>query len=439
MKSQISPFIKFWYRIPMAFFSFVHAADLHLDSPFAGITASAPHIQETMMQASFQAWRNLVDICLGEQVDFLLVAGDVFDWEDRSLRAQLAFRDGCAQLAKHGIQTFVVHGNHDPLQGRFAAIDWPEGVHIFGHANVETRMVEREGSPVAAVSGISYEVREEKRNLAAMFASREQTPGIFSIGLLHANLGGTTGHAPYAPCTMKDLTWGAIDYWALGHVHTRRIVSTEPHVVYPGNTQGRSFTEQGKRGAYVVHVQDGQVAGMDFRPVDAVRFLSVELPIGPYSTIDALVHGIVDALETQGNSHNGFPLVCRATLTGRGDLYGQLIKPTALDHILENVRDCFQGRDPFVRVESIKAKCQPAIDMESLLESDSILSMVLRDMEALSEAPQVLEEISKQALAPLFGHSVVGRALPPLDEDDLLEMLSHARRLCMDLLDWEDS
>ncbi|MBI9074697.1 MAG: DNA repair exonuclease [Desulfatibacillum sp.] len=423
----------------MTTFSFVHAADIHLDSPFAGITASAPHIRETLIQASFQAWRKLVEFCIDERTDFLLLAGDIFDWEDRSVRAQLAFRDGCARLADHGIQVFAVHGNHDPIQGRYAAVELTENVYVFGSNGPETRVVERQGSPMAAVSGISYQTREEKRNLASLFPARDSSPRLFSIGLVHANLGGATGHAPYAPCTMSDLVQASIDYWALGHVHQRRVVSEAPYVVYPGNIQGRSFIEQGERGVYLVHVRAGAVTDVDFRAMDAVRFLVLDISIEPHGSVDSLVQDMANAVYKALDDNGDRPLICRFTLSGRGALFSQLIKPGVVEQILDNVREYFQDKDPFVWLENIRTQCLPLADIMDLMESDGLLARVLRDMAEVEDSPLALSDLAEKVLSPLFGRRLVSGAIGKLAEKDIVDMLDKARNLCIDLLEQEDA
>ncbi|MCH8225243.1 MAG: DNA repair exonuclease, partial [Chloroflexi bacterium] len=111
---------------------FVHAADLHLDSPFSGLRSIVPEIAQTLHQATFNAYDNIIDLCIREQVDALLVAGDIFDGADRSLRAQLKFADGLNRLEAANIRSFICHGNHDPLDGWEAKITLPGGCHRFG-------------------------------------------------------------------------------------------------------------------------------------------------------------------------------------------------------------------------------------------------------------------------------------------------------------------
>ncbi|MCH7606795.1 MAG: DNA repair exonuclease, partial [Chloroflexi bacterium] len=249
---------------------FVHAADLHLDSPFSGLRSLAPEIAETLYQATFETYNKIIELCIEEQVDALLVAGDIFDSADRSLRAQLKFVEGLRRLEKAGIRSFICHGNHDPLDGWEAQLTFPEGCHRFG-PDVERVPVFKDEPDRAAVYGISYPHREVRQNLVPQFAAIE--PVAFSIGLLHANVDNNAGHDAYAPCTLKDLEDTGIDYWALGHVHTRQVLrQAGPTVVYPGNPQGRHPNEPAARGAYIVEVDDAGQVSLEFRAVDVVRW-----------------------------------------------------------------------------------------------------------------------------------------------------------------------
>jgi len=244
-------------------FSFVHAADLHLDSPFKGVTAESPAIAGSLHSATFDVYNSLIDLCIEKQVQFLLIAGDIYDGADRSLRAQLRFRDGLQRLADKNIQAFVVHGNHDPFKGHSRSIDWPEGIHVFSYRKVKSIPFKIDNSPLALISGISHENISITTNLAKKFESHD--PDLFQIGLLHCNVGKDTGHEAYAPCELQDLIKTGLDYWALGHVHERKILHKDPYVVYPGNTQGRNIREQNERGCYLIQVDDNnRVSNLHF-------------------------------------------------------------------------------------------------------------------------------------------------------------------------------
>ncbi len=358
-------------------FRFVHAADLHIDSPFPGIGDVDGRVATRLREATYEAFQNLVDLCLKTGADFLVIAGDVYDGADRSVRAQLRFRDGLSRLAERGIQTFVVHGNHDPLDGWQSSISWSEGVHIFGAAP-EWKNIEKNGEVVAAVQGMSYPTREVTDNLAVQF-SPPQSGSIFAIGLLHANVGAKSGHENYAPCTVDDLSASGIDYWALGHVHTRQTLKrAAPVIAYSGNTQGRHPNETGARGALVVDVDPSGASKTEFVPLDVVRWEHSKVDIANLETIDGLDSAIRQQTDNLNAQAEGRDVVCRFTLVGRGPLHEQLTADGAVDDLLEAARNSWSGGSPWVWVERIVDSTRPAIDIEARAKQDDFLGATLK-------------------------------------------------------------
>ena len=366
-----------WFAPDMDSFRFVHAADLHIDSPFSGIGDVDGRVATRLREATYEAFQNLVDLCISTDADFLVIAGDVYDGADRSVRAQLRFRDGLSRLADKGIQTFVVHGNHDPLDGWQSSISWPDGVHIFG-ATPEWKNIEKNGEVVAAVQGMSYPTREGTDNLAGQF-SPTPSGSIFAIGLLHANVGANSAHKNYAPCTVEDLSASGIDYWALGHVHTRQTLKrAAPVIAYPGNTQGRHPNETGARGALVVDVDPSGASKTEFVPLDVVRWEHSEVDISSLETIDGLDSAIrqqTDNLSAQAEDRD---VVCRVNLVGRGPLHEQLAANGAVDDLLEAARSSWSGGAPWVWVERIVDSTRPSIDIESRAKQDDFLGTTLK-------------------------------------------------------------
>jgi len=413
-------------------FSFVHAADLHLDSPFRGITKESACVADALRSATFDAYDALIHLCIDRGVQFLLVAGDVYDGADRSLRAQLRFHDGLTELHKHGIRSFIVHGNHDPLDGWSASIDWPAGAHIFGGSEVETVEVEVDGRPVAAVSGISYPSQKETRNLAEKF--RPQHPDLFQIALLHCNCGGNTAHEPYAPCGLDDLVGADFDYWALGHVHTQAILNVSPHVVYPGNSQGRSVRELGERGCYVITVDEGRQVDMEFCPLDAVRWFSTELRIEDIHSVDGLEQVLYACVAQLREKAQGRPAVCRIALVGRSPLYGALNRDDSVSELLQRTREDGLAEEPFVWVETIEPRCGPVIDLAQRRNTKDLLGQLLAISEELYGAAD-LEEHMASALADLHRHTRAKKALDDLSPKELEELLHNAEYLCANLLE----
>ena len=416
-------------------FSFVHAADLHLDSPFVGVTAQSPIVAEKLRAATFEAFGNVVDLCIRRRVDFLLVAGDVYDGADRSLRAQLRFHDELQRLTEMNIQSFVVHGNHDPLDGWSAAIEWPTGTRVFGK-NVETICAGPPEAPIAEITGVSYPNQHETRNLARLIgqaAGERSAGGGFRIGLLHANVGKQPGHDPYSPCEVDDLVGMEVDYWALGHVHTRQTLHEEPHVVYPGNIQGRNVRETDSRGCVLVDIDERGGVSTEFTAVDVVRWHSRDLDINPFSALDSLDEGLSNVIEDLREESQNRALVCRVRLTGRGPLYAELSRDGCLPDLLDRVRERHLEETPFAWVEQIELVARLEIDLDQRRKSPDLTGEVLRVTEELRKG-KLWEELAP-ALAPLYGNPRAKKALVELDEEALERLLSEAELFCVDRLE----
>ncbi|HON43122.1 MAG TPA: DNA repair exonuclease, partial [Bacillota bacterium] len=279
-------------------FCFVHASDVHLDSPFSSVKLDSPEVAEAFAGAATASLQGIARVCIEEGARFLVLSGDVFDSEQRSLRAQHELWAVLSSLAERGVHTYVAFGNHDSLSGWRSAFSWPEEVHFFG-PEVSTYPVIAGGREIARVSGISYPQPSVADNLSLAFRKDPGDP--FTVGVLHCNVGGDVRHANYAPCTLADLDASGIDYWALGHVHEPRVLRTDcPAVVYSGCVQGRNPRETGAHGCFVVRVAgDGggsEVGGgrvaLKFVPTDVIRWHVLDVMIDGLSTVDQVIDEI---------------------------------------------------------------------------------------------------------------------------------------------------
>lgn len=357
-------------------FSFIHAADLHLDTPFTGLGLLRGDLGKALVDASLRAFDRIVERALEERVAFVVLAGDLYDGDERGLRAQLRLRDGLARLDRAGIRAFIVHGNHDPERGHYSAIaKWPGGVHVFPPGRPTAVDVEIGGQHAARVHGISYGTRQERDNLALRFPVAD---GGFHVGVLHANVGDAPGHAPYSPCSLEDLRSRGFSYWALGHVHRRAVLSEAPHIVYPGNTQGRSFApgELGDKGALVVDVEDGRVA--DLRPfaTDTARFLIHRMDIKGMADLGDLHDALKACAESAREAHGDVPLLLlRGVLTGRGPLGATLRDEALRRNALEAAAD---ASDDGVHWLGLEATCAPELDVDALRLGDDLRAAVLQ-------------------------------------------------------------
>lgn len=363
---------------------FVHCGDLHLDDPFERLGDVPAAVREVLRGASFRSWDRVVDLALERKVDFVLGAGDLFEDEDRSLRAQLALVKGLERLSSAGVAVFLVHGNHDALSGWEPRISFPSGVHRFD-SRVEHVPFRRDGDVVATIHGYSYPQRGVTENVAVQMGPRGEG---FQIALLHANVGCRQGHGNYAPCTLKDLEASGMDYWALGHIHQAAVLrAASPAVVYPGTPQGRLADETGPRGCYVVTLSAAPPE-LEFVETDVLRRERVSLDIAPFRTEQEMVRAL-EALRQEIRSQTGRPVLLRVDLRGRGELHGSLSRPGFRDDLLAHIREGEELREDFVWVEDLENRTASPADGGALRRGDHFVGDFLRSLDALRSAENV--------------------------------------------------
>jgi DNA repair exonuclease SbcCD nuclease subunit len=423
----------------MPSYRFVHAADLHLDSPFKGLKRVSPEIAEVLRKSTFDAFAAVIKLCIDEQVDALLVAGDVFDSADRSLGAQLRFVDGLKRLESAGIRSFVCHGNHDPLDTWHSQVSFPDNCCRFGPVVTSSDLrPDDPDSPI--VYGYSYPTKEVRVNVVPEF-ERIVQPGRIAIGLLHANVGADTGHESYAPCTVDDLGKVGIRYWALGHVHTRQEFNLpEGFAVYPGNTQGRHANETGARGVYMVTITENGSIERSFRAVDVVRWEHIAVDISDYEDMDSFEREIDRQIDLALETSDGRHLVYRVHLSGRGPLHSLVNHQEYAEELSKRLNDEWSERSPFAYCDRVTVSTRQDIDRDDLIERDDFIGDLLRffdqSRDDYSEGEDLLE-----GLKPLYEHRRLRKYLSVYlpKGTELTNMLDEAESICLDLLVTEES
>ncbi len=287
---------------------FLHAADIHLDSPMRNLERYSGAPVETMRGATRRAFDNLVSLALAEQVDFICIAGDVYDGDWKDFNTGLYFLQGMNRLREAGIRVYLTRGNHDAASAITSHLRLPDNVRLFDSKTPQSI----EHTPGVRLHGQSFGKEAVTRNLAQGFP--DLAPGCLNIGLLHTCLGGSEGHAPYAPCTPAQLQDKGYDYWALGHVHTRQEIA--PGIVFPGNTQGRHIRETGPKGCMLVEVGENHDCRVSFKPLDVARWercsidaTGLENPDGLFSLLEAALGPVVAA-------NANMPLAVRVEIRG---------------------------------------------------------------------------------------------------------------------------
>ena len=272
-----------------------------------------------MRNATRRAFVRLMDFAIEEQVDFMLIAGDIFDGDWKDYNTGLFFVNQMGKLMRAAIPVFIVSGNHD-AQGRMTKkLPLPDTVHLFSANRAETVSLDKFS---VSIHGHSYLSRDVRENLAVGYPPPEN--GRFNIGMLHTSLNGRPGHEPYAPCNIHDLTNKGYDYWALGHVHRREIVGEDPWIVFPGNLQGRHVRESGNKGASLVTVEDGRVVDVVHHDFGVARWQICSIDLSGCKMEGEVYKMVRETLAEQVSVMGEDILAVRLVLTGSCELHGDL-------------------------------------------------------------------------------------------------------------------
>ena len=337
----------------MSSFRFIHAADLHLGSPFQGLAMKDAEIAELFIEASRRAFTALVDQAVERRVNFFLVAGDVYDGDWKDNKIGLFFNREVARLERAGIPVFLLKGNHDAESVITKTITLPKNVSEFpvnkpGSFRLEHLKV--------ALHGQGFAERSATENLALAYPKPET--GWFNIGVLHTSLTGREPHAPYAPCSVDDLRSRGYDYWALGHVHDFEVVARDPLVVFPGNLQGRSIREQGAKGAVLVTVEDGRIVHERII-TDRARFGELAVEVEPEDGIPAILARIEKALERVVEAMEGRPLALRIRLTGKSRVRSDIMARS--DDFKDEVQAACHRSHGDIWLEKLELRLEPDV------------------------------------------------------------------------------
>jgi DNA repair protein SbcD/Mre11 len=301
----------------------VHAADLHLDSPLLGLSRLEDgDLAATLRRATRRACENLVDLCVAERADALLLAGDVYDGDWRDYATGAFFVRQLSRLHDEGIPVFLVNGNHDAESEITRSLRLPPNVHRLSTERPETVVLHDLG---LAVHGQGFPTRAVLENLVPAYPDR--IPGLVNVGLLHTSVTGAEGHDSYAPCTPEDLERCRYEYFALGHVHDRRVVVEGEHVAaFSGNLQGRHPREPGAKGATVVEVEPGGRAQLRHEVCDVARWTHIRLDATGLGDADEVLEALDGRLREVGLEAGSRPVAARVTLSG-----ATAAAPTLLD------------------------------------------------------------------------------------------------------------
>ena len=351
-------------------FKFLHAADIHLDSPLRGLSAYEGAPAERLRTATREAFVKIIDLAIDEEVAFLVVAGDLYDGAWKDYNTPLFFSKQMGRLRDEGIPVFLIDGNHDAESVMTKGLQLPDNVRKFSSRKAETfRLVDLQ----VALHGRSFRERAEEENLVSTYP--EPVPGWLNIGVLHTSLEGNSEHAAYAPCSPAELQAKGYQYWALGHVHEHRVVSEDPYIVYPGNPQGRHIRETGPRGVVLVEVSDGEIR-IERHWTDVLRWHRLEVDVSGAESFDGAVDMVRRRLETvrAEQTDDSFAAV-RVELAGTTAAHGALIAGEA--HLRPDIlsQASSLGGDS-IWIEKVRVRTSPALDAEAQrMRSDALADL----------------------------------------------------------------
>lgn len=399
---------------------FLHAADLHIDSPLRGLDRYEGAPVDDVRGATRRAFENLIATALRERVDLVVIGGDLYDgdWPDHN--TGLFFVKGVTQLAEEGIPVTIVRGNHDAASKLTKSLRLPRNVHLLADAKPETVVLDGIG---VAVHGQSFSTSAVLDDLASAYPS--SIPDSFNIGLLHTSLNGRLGHDNYAPTTLDVLRGKGYDYWALGHVHAAEIVHREPWVVYPGNTQGRHIRESGPKGCALVTVENGVVQHQAIA-LDVMRWETLSLDIAALPDLDALLDAATVEIRRRLAQSDGRTLALRVQIGGSGPLHRMLAaQPETVEQQLRSA--AIEASNAQVWIEKVELTTRPQLDLDRIAERDDPLGLLVRELRGLADddvaRSAVAEEAFRHLLQKLPAELREGANALRLDAPDVLAEL----------------
>ncbi|MFK7893412.1 MAG: exonuclease SbcCD subunit D [Granulosicoccus sp.] len=289
---------------------FIHTADLHLDSPLASLAARNEALAELLQGASRQMLQTLVDTALEESVDALLIAGDLFDGDQRDVHTAMVLQRELRRLDAAGIPVFIIWGNHDAEAKLYKVLDFPDNVHAFDGRGGKRYFADER----AVVHGVSYIQRQTPDSLLGKFGKPDAH--CFNICMLHTSLTGADGHNDYAPCTVNELVDKGYDYWALGHIHKRMVHSESPAIVMPGNPLGRHINEAGERTISLVTLTTGAPARIEPVNIAPIRFDRLHIDMDGVEDKRDGYAKITEAIQTHSDALDIDHLILRLELAG---------------------------------------------------------------------------------------------------------------------------
>ncbi len=362
---------------------FIHAADIHLDTPLQGLVHYAGAPVNEIRNATRRAFEKLLDAALAHQVDFVIIAGDLYDVGLKSFESALFFNRQMTRLKEGGIDVYLLHGNHDAASKLIKQLRPPANVHVFRSNEPQTFRKEVLHLPIA-IHGQSFATPEITDDLAANYPA--PVANAFNIGVLHTNLSGISEHANYAPCSLDTLRNKGYQYWALGHVHNRQILCSDPYIVFPGNIQGRHGKEPGEKSCELVTVSDAGAVSIEAIPTSVLLWSEVGVDASDCRTADDLYDKLPALFRKLVLESHERVAALRVRIAGSSDAHTELNRePEVVRNEVMSLANEFGNG--LLWIERVQVATAPRIERQVLLTRDDPVGEVIRALASLREDP----------------------------------------------------
>ncbi|MFD1037651.1 exonuclease SbcCD subunit D [Virgibacillus byunsanensis] len=401
--------------------SFIHAADLHLDSPFKGLAHVPEHIFNQIQASTFAALDRLVQAAIEKQVDFVLIVGDLFDNEKQSLKAQVRLRRAFEELEHHAINVYLSYGNHDYTNGNIHPMTYPDNVFIFTKEEVTHFTFEKGGKPTTSIYGFSYENRSVTTKKAAEYQVADRTIP-YHVAMLHGSLHSNTEHDVYAPFQISELREKDFDYWALGHIHQREILAEDPYMVYPGNIQGRNRKETGEKGCYYVSLSKTNTS-TSFIPLQALQFEELSMDASDCEGIYQLEIKIQEQIK--GIQKHSSPHLINLKLISNHSQLKKWETENLLEDIIELINETLIHQHVWTYIFKYTIESEEGGLTSDLYHGEHFVGELIRHFDDISIQPYVKE---------LFHHKQARKYLETISEEDAEIIKDKAKQLLVNEL-----
>jgi DNA repair exonuclease SbcCD nuclease subunit len=358
---------------------FIHCADVHLDTPLQGLAEYPGAPVNEIRNATRRAFEKVLNAAITEKVNFVIIAGDLYDTGLKSFESALFFNKEMARLKDAGIDVYLIYGNHDAASKLIKQIRPPRNVKIFRATEPQTMLNEE---LKVAIHGQSFATPEVTEDLASKYPV--PIPDYFNIGLLHTNLGGVSEHANYAPCSLQTLKSKGYQYWALGHVHNGEILCTDPYVVYPGNIQGRNGREQGEKSCELVTVSETGTISVEKVFTSVVPWIEAEIDASGCQSADDVYEILRVRFGTLHSESKERVTALRLRIVGATNAHAELNRDAeqVRNEAISIGNECGNG---LIWIERVQVATQPRWDRDRLLKRDDPIGEVARIVAALRQ------------------------------------------------------